>query len=122
MNSKQPESRKNQPRIAVISSSDLKFDEHGLIPAIVQDAATKDVLMMAYMNKESFEITIREKRTCFYSRSRKCLWRKGDTSGHVQTVKELLYDCDLDTLLILVEQTGVACHTGEWSCFYRRLL
>ncbi|MDD4955747.1 MAG: phosphoribosyl-AMP cyclohydrolase, partial [Candidatus Omnitrophica bacterium] len=75
---------------------ELKFDEKGLIPAIVQDYKSGDVLMIAYMNKESFEITLKEKRTCFYSRSRKELWRKGDTSGHVQKIKEIFYDCDCD--------------------------
>lgn len=100
---------------------ELKFDEKGLIPAIVQDAKSGDVLMIAYMNKESLEVTLREGRTCFYSRSRKELWRKGDTSGHIQKVKEICYDCDADALLVKVEQTGVACHTGAWSCFYRKI-
>lgn len=105
-----------------VSISQLKFDEKGLIPAIVQDTKTKDVLMVAYMNKESLKITLKEKRTCFYSRSRRVLWRKGQTSGHIQTVKKIYYDCDLDALLIEVGQRGVACHTGSWSCFYRRLM
>lgn len=100
----------------------LKFDEKGLIPAIVQDEKTKDVLMVAYMNKESLKITLLEKRTCFYSRSRKVLWRKGESSGNIQKVKKIYYDCDKDTLLVKVVQTGAACHTGEWSCFYRRLV
>ena len=100
----------------------LKFDQKGLIPAIVQDKKTGDVLMVAYMNKESLKITLKEKRTCFYSRSRKVLWRKGETSGNIQKVKEIYYDCDKDTLLIKVEQKGVACHTGEWSCFFTRLV
>lgn len=100
----------------------LKFDQKGLVPAIVQDKKTGDVLMVAYMNKESLKITLKEKRTCFYSRSRKVLWRKGETSGNIQKVKEIYYDCDKDTLLIKVEQKGVACHTGEWSCFFRRLV
>ena len=78
--------------------------------------------MVAYMNKESLKITLREKRTCFYSRSRKVLWRKGETSGSIQKVKKIYYDCDKDTLLIRVIQKGVACHTGEWSCFFRRLV
>lgn len=99
----------------------LKYDQHGLIPAIVQDVKTGDVLMIAYMNKESLEITLKERRTCFYSRSRQKLWRKGETSGHLQNVKAVYYDCDQDALLIKVEQIGVACHTGEWSCFYREL-
>lgn len=101
--------------------SELKFDDKGLITAIVQDEKSKDVLMVAYMNKESLEITLKEKRTCFYSRSRQTLWRKGETSGHTQKVKEICYDCDKDALLIKVEQKGAACHTGEWSCFYRKL-
>lgn len=100
----------------------FKFNKDGLIPVIVQDQKSKDVLMVAYMNKESLRITIKEKRTCFYSRSRKVLWRKGDTSGHVQKIKSIYYDCDKDALLIKVAQVGVACHTGEWSCFYRRLV
>ncbi|MFH1876490.1 MAG: phosphoribosyl-AMP cyclohydrolase [Candidatus Omnitrophota bacterium] len=101
---------------------ELKFDKKGLIPAIVQDAKSGDVLMIAYMNRDSLDITIKEKRTCFYSRSRKELWRKGDTSGHVQKVKALYYDCDKDALLVKVEQIGVACHTGKWSCFYRKIV
>ena len=100
----------------------LKFDKKGLIPAIIQDDKTGDVLMVAYMNKESLKITLREKRTCFYSRSRKALWRKGETSGNIQKVKKIYYDCDKDALLIRVTQKGVACHTGEWSCFFRRLV
>jgi phosphoribosyl-ATP pyrophosphohydrolase/phosphoribosyl-AMP cyclohydrolase len=100
----------------------LKFDEKGLIPAIVQDYKSGDVLMIAYMNKEALKITLKEKRTCFYSRSRKILWRKGETSGHIQKVKGIYYDCDADALLVKVEQTGVACHTGEWSCFYRKII
>ena len=100
----------------------LRYDKKGLIPAIVQDDKTGDVLMVAYMNKESLKITLKEKRTCFYSRSRRVLWRKGDTSGHIQKVKKIYFDCDLDALLIKVAQSGVACHTGEWSCFYRKLL
>ena len=99
----------------------LKFDELGLIPAIVQDAESGEVLMMAYMNKASLRITLKEKRTCFYSRSRKVLWRKGATSGNIQKVKKILYDCDKDTLLIKVKQTGPACHTGNRSCFYRKI-
>lgn len=99
----------------------LKFDKNGLIPAIVQDEKTEEVLMMAYMNKEALKITLKEGRTCFYSRSRKCLWRKGETSGNIQKVKKIFVDCDNDCLLIQVEQTGVACHTGERSCFFREI-
>lgn len=97
----------------------LKYDQNGLIPAIIQDCHTGQVLMMAYMNKESLQQTIDSGRTCFYSRSRQELWTKGETSGHIQTVKEIRYDCDEDCLLVLVEQTGMACHTGHYTCFYR---
>jgi len=100
----------------------LKFDKNGLIVTVVQDRKTKDILMLAYMNKESLKITIKERRTCFFSRSRQCLWRKGDTSGNIQKVKKIYYDCDKDALLIEVDQKGVACHTGERSCFFRRLI
>ena len=100
---------------------ELKYDEKGLIPAVIQDAESKEVLMVAYMNKESFEITLKEKRTCFWSRSRKTLWRKGETSGHVQKVVEIRADCDTDCLLIKVEQTGPACHTGERSSFFNKM-
>ncbi len=106
----------------ITKNPELKFGPNGLIPAIVQDDKTGDVLMIAYMNKESLEITLREMRTCFWSRSRKTLWRKGETSGHVQKIKKIYYDCDKDALLVRVDQKGVACHTGEWSCFFRRLI
>jgi len=99
----------------------FKFDEKGLIPAIVQDYRTGEVLMLAYMNKESMKKTLETGRTWFWSRSRQQYWCKGETSGNVQYVKEIKYDCDADTLLVLVEQVGVACHTGERSCFYRSL-
>lgn len=95
---------------------------NGLVPAIVQDFNTNEVLMLAYMSKESLSKTIESKMTWFYSRSRNDLWNKGATSGHIQIVKELKVDCDLDTILVLVEQKGVACHTGERSCFYRKVL
>jgi phosphoribosyl-ATP pyrophosphohydrolase/phosphoribosyl-AMP cyclohydrolase len=98
----------------------IKFDQQGLVPAIVQDEATGTVLMLAYMNRQSLEKTLETGMTWFYSRSRQELWNKGATSGHVQTVKELLYDCDGDTLLVKVEQTGAACHEGTYSCFSRR--
>lgn len=97
----------------------IKFDERGLIPAIIQDVQSGQVLMMAYMNAESLDKTIASGQTWFYSRSRQALWMKGESSGHVQKVSEILYDCDEDTLLIKVEQTGAACHTGHYSCFYR---
>ena len=102
----------------MIAIEELKFDKDGLIPAIVVDALTKDVLTVAYMNKESLEITLKEKRTCFWSRSRQELWRKGETSGNYQTVVSITADCDKDALLIKVDKAGPACHTGEESCFF----
>jgi len=98
----------------------IKF-EQGLVPAIVQESGSKEVLMMAYMNHEALERTIATGETWFYSRSRSQLWHKGETSGNVQKVKEIRYDCDNDTLLILVEAAGPACHTGHNTCFYRNL-
>lgn len=97
---------------------DLKFGADGLIPAVVQDANTREVLTVAYMNKESLDITIKEGSTCFFSRSRKCLWRKGETSGNIQKVRKITADCDKDALLVLVEPAGPACHTGARSCFF----
>jgi phosphoribosyl-ATP pyrophosphohydrolase/phosphoribosyl-AMP cyclohydrolase len=97
---------------------ELKFDENGLIPAIVQDRWSKEVLTLAYMNRESLEISIQEGRTCFYSRSRKVLWRKGETSGNVQRVASIRADCDGDALVIEVDKDGPACHTGADSCFF----
>lgn len=99
----------------------LKFNKNGLIPAIIQDYRTNTVLMMAYMNEEALRATIGTGVTHFWSRSRKKLWRKGETSGHIQIVKRILYDCDGDALLVQVEQVGSACHTGNRSCFYRGL-
>ncbi|QAA34975.1 phosphoribosyl-AMP cyclohydrolase [Clostridium manihotivorum] len=96
--------------------------EKGLVPAIIVDESTNEVLMLAYMNEESYKKTIETKTTWFFSRSRNKLWNKGETSGHFQTVKEILIDCDEDTLLIKVEQIGAACHTGERTCFYRKIL
>ena len=95
----------------------LKYNSDGLIPAIVQDDENGDVLMLAYMNSESLKITLDEKRTCFWSRSRQELWRKGETSGHRQTVKSIATDCDRDTLLVRVDQVGAACHNGTRTCF-----
>lgn len=101
---------------------ELKYDDNGLIPAIIQDLKNEEVLMMAYMNKASLEKTIDSGKTCFWSRSRQEFWTKGETSGNVQLVKEILYDCDADTLLVKVEQTGAgACHTGNRTCFYRSI-
>ncbi|MFO7891966.1 MAG: bifunctional phosphoribosyl-AMP cyclohydrolase/phosphoribosyl-ATP diphosphatase HisIE [bacterium] len=97
----------------------LKYSQEGLIPAIIQDEDSNQVLMLAYMNKESLKKTLQSGKTCFYSRSRNKLWFKGETSGHTQKVKQILVDCDSDTLLIKVEQKGTACHTGSYSCFYR---
>ena len=102
--------------------TELKFDSNGLIPAIVQDVYTKKVLMLAYMNKESLEITINEGKTCFWSRSRKCLWRKGETSGNTQQVVSIRTDCDKDTLLIEVIKAGPACHTGSETCFFEDIV
>ena len=99
----------------------IKFDSNGLVPAIIQDEATGTVLMLAYMNAESLAKTLATGVTWFYSRSRRALWQKGETSGHVQRVTEIYYDCDADTLLIKAEQTGAACHEGTFSCFSRRL-
>ena len=100
----------------------LKYNDQGLIPAIVQEAATGEVLMMAWMNEASLEKTVEIGKTCFWSRSRQKFWVKGETSGNVQKVKEILYDCDEDTLLIKVEQVGKgACHTGERTCFFRKI-
>ena len=99
----------------------IKFDEHGLIPAIVQDATTKQVLTLAYMNEESLKLTVEQGETWFYSRSRQELWHKGATSGNTQKVQSIEYDCDADTLLIKVHPAGPACHTGETSCFYQSL-
>ena len=99
----------------------VKYDADGLVPAIVQDVETRAVLMMAWMNAETLRMSLTEGRTVFWSRSRQEVWRKGDTSGDRQFVREAYYDCDGDTLLFLVEQEGQgACHTGEYSCFYRR--
>ena len=104
-----------------VELDELRFDDRGLIPAVVQDADNGDVLMMAWMNRESLERTLDEGRTVFWSRSRRGLRRKGDTSGHVQHVEEVRADCDGDVLLVRVHQIGAACHTGERSCFFRRL-
>jgi phosphoribosyl-ATP pyrophosphohydrolase/phosphoribosyl-AMP cyclohydrolase len=102
-------------------SIDLKLDSNGLIPAIVQDSITQDVLMLAYMNVESLQRTLESGETWFWSRSRQELWHKGGTSGNIQKVIEIRYDCDADTLLVLVQAAGPACHTGALSCFYRTL-
>ena len=99
----------------------FKYDAHQLMPAIVQDAKTKKVLMLAYVNPKALRISLKTKKTCFYSRSRKSLWIKGEISGHYQKIKSILTDCDRDTLLIFVEQKGAACHLGYHSCFVHLL-
>ncbi len=101
--------------------AELTFDSRGLIPCIVQDVDTKDVLMMAWMNRESIERTLETGETVFWSRSRQELWHKGATSGNTQELVELRYDCDADTLLALVHPAGPACHTGQHTCFFRSL-
>jgi len=101
--------------------SEIKYDANGLVPAIVQDADTHEVLMLAYMNAESLRLTLESGETIFWSRSRQELWHKGATSGNVQRVVEIRVDCDADTLLIRVQPAGPACHTGERTCFYRNI-
>jgi len=101
----------------------IDFDKAGgLVPVVTQDIGSGAVLMLAYMNREALETTFREGRACYWSRSRQQLWRKGETSGNIQLVKDVRVDCDGDTILLLVEQSGKgACHTGRWSCFFRRV-
>jgi phosphoribosyl-ATP pyrophosphohydrolase/phosphoribosyl-AMP cyclohydrolase len=101
----------------IIDIDDIKFDDRGLVPAIVQDYYTDEVLTLAYMNKESLEISIKEERTCFWSRSRKELWRKGETSGNTQRIVSITADCDQDALVVKVIKKGPACHLGNESCF-----
>ena len=100
---------------------EIKYDANGLIPAIVQDVFTKEVLMMAWMSAESLQLTLEKGEAVFWSRSRQEIWHKGATSGNVQKVVEIRVDCDADTLLVLVEPAGPACHTGERTCFYRSM-
>jgi phosphoribosyl-AMP cyclohydrolase len=104
-----------------VALDEVRFDDRGLVPAVVQDVENGDVLMMAWMNRAALERTLQERRTVFWSRSRQELWRKGDTSGHVQHVEEVRLDCDGDVLLVRVHQVSAACHTGERTCFFRRL-
>ncbi|MCA0758120.1 bifunctional phosphoribosyl-AMP cyclohydrolase/phosphoribosyl-ATP diphosphatase HisIE [Paenibacillus sp. N4] len=99
----------------------IKWDDNGLVPAIVQDAQSKEVLMMAYMNRESLQLSVQNGVTWFWSRSRNELWNKGATSGHTQRIVSMAYDCDGDTLLVKVEQNGPACHTGKYSCFFNQI-
>ena len=98
--------------------NELSFDANGLIPAIAQQFDSGEVLMMAWMNKEAIKATLTENRGVYWSRSRNSLWRKGESSGQIQQLKEFRWDCDRDTILLLVDQTGVACHTGRRNCFY----
>ena len=105
----------------MINTALLKFDDAGLIPAIIQDEDSKEVLTLAYMNRESLEITVREGRTCFYSRSRGSLWRKGESSGNFQSVVSITTDCDRDAILVKVRPAGPACHTGDAACFSKKL-
>lgn len=102
--------------------ADFKYNSDGMVPVIVQDIENDQVLMMAYMNQESYEHTLKTGKMTYFSRSRQELWIKGETSGHYQTVRELYLDCDNDTILAKVEQIGAACHTGNRSCFYRSML
>jgi phosphoribosyl-AMP cyclohydrolase len=99
--------------------AEIKFDRDGLVPAIAQQHDTGEILMVAWMNREALRATLTEGRVCYWSRSRGKLWRKGETSGQTQTLRELRVDCDGDTVLLLVDQHGVACHTGRRSCFFR---
>jgi phosphoribosyl-AMP cyclohydrolase len=99
----------------------IQFDAQGLVPAIAQQHGSGEVLMMAYMDRDAVSETMRTGRVCYWSRSRRAPWRKGDTSGHIQELVELRVDCDGDTLLVEVEQTGVACHTGRHNCFFRAI-
>lgn len=101
--------------------TEYKYNDQGLIPAIIQDADSGEVLMLAYMDKTAFERTLKEKKTVFFSRSRNKYWVKGETSGHIQEVKQVLTDCDRDTILIKVKQHGAACHEGYRSCFVHQL-
>lgn len=99
----------------------IKFNSDGLVPVIAQQFDTGEVLMMAWMNAQALRETVETGRMCYFSRSRQCLWRKGEASGHVQKLIELRVDCDADTLLALIDQTGAACHTGNRTCFFRSL-
>jgi phosphoribosyl-AMP cyclohydrolase len=111
----------NAPDRAPVGFDGLRFDDRGLVPVIAQDAETGEVLMLAWANREALERTLDEGRMVYWSRSRKELWRKGDTSGQVQHLEELRVDCDADVVLARVHQEGAACHTGERTCFFRTL-
>jgi phosphoribosyl-AMP cyclohydrolase len=99
----------------------VKFDEKGLVPAIAQDQSSREVLMLAYMNRESLRLTLQTGFCHYWSRSRRKLWKKGETSGNLQSLKQIFYDCDNDALLLIIDQKGPACHTGNRSCFFRDL-
>ncbi|HHX43898.1 MAG TPA: phosphoribosyl-AMP cyclohydrolase [Chloroflexi bacterium] len=109
------------PDYRPVHPGDLAWDAHGLVPAVVQDARTAEVLMVAYMNREALERCLASGEAWFWSRSRRALWHKGETSGNVQRIREIRVDCDADTLLLRVDPAGPACHTGERTCFYRAL-
>ena len=107
--------------IETLDLSGIRWDTQGLVPAIVQDVESKEVLMLAYMNEESLRRTLRERKACYYSRSRQSLWLKGETSGHFQEILDIKFDCDQDALLLTVKQTGMACHENHFSCFHYEL-
>jgi phosphoribosyl-AMP cyclohydrolase len=110
-----------QPDAIAALLAEIRFDERGLVPAIAQQHDSGEVLMMAWMDRDAVRETLSSGRVCYWSRSRKALWRKGETSGHVQTLVDLRIDCDGDTLLVLVDQEGAACHTGRHNCFFRAI-
>jgi phosphoribosyl-AMP cyclohydrolase len=110
-----------QPDAVAKALAAIKFDDNGLVPAIAQQHDSGEVLMMAWMNRDAVEETMRTGRVCYWSRARQERWRKGDTSGHIQTLVDFRIDCDGDTLLVLVEQTGPACHTGRHNCFFQAI-
>ena len=111
--------RKRKARLATSAVTDvIAFNADGLVPAIAQQFDTGEVLMMAWMNRDAVAETLKSGRVCYWSRSRKKLWRKGETSGQIQTLKDFRWDCDADTVLLLVDQAGVACHTGRRNCFF----
>ena len=109
------------PELVSLADAHVKFDDRGLVPCVVQQEGTGEVLMVAWMNEESLGLTLETGTTWFWSRSRQELWNKGATSGNMQQVKQLLVDCDADTLVVIVDSPGPACHTGHRSCFFRRL-
>ncbi|MBI2978009.1 MAG: phosphoribosyl-AMP cyclohydrolase [Rhodospirillales bacterium] len=114
--------RKRKTRLATSTVADIiAFNADGLVPAIAQQFDTGEVLMMAWMNRDAVAETLKSGRVCYWSRSRKKLWRKGETSGQIQTLKDFRWDCDADTVLLLVDQTGVACHTGRRNCFFNAM-